>query len=114
MQNLSLDYNMNMSLLYSKLDKAENWSEYCNTDPGGQFWFWLTLSLFIIFQELNRLRRAALCYSYLGLLDVLANMLDKECHKATAEVARQLQHASGSLRAAPTLDLNKPITPIQD
>ena len=66
------------------------------------------------FQELNRLRRAALCYSYLGLLDVLANMLDKECHKATAEVARQLQHASGSLRAAPSLDLNKPITPMQD
>jgi len=50
----------------------------------------------------------------LGLLDVLASMLDKECHKATAEVARQLQHASGSLRASPTVDLNKPITPIQD
>lgn len=79
-----------------------------------QFWFWLTLSLLTIFQELNRLRRAALCYSYLGLLDVLASMLDKECHKATAEVARQLQHASGSLRASPTVDLNKPITPIQD
>lgn len=75
----------------------------------------INLPLFIIFfQELNRLRRAAVCYSYLGLLDVLASMLDKECHKATAEVARQLQHASGSLRASPTLDLNKPITPLQD
>ena len=85
------------------------------TYPSWQFWFWLTLSLLTFFnQELNRLRRAALCYSYLGLLDVLASMLDKECHKATAEVARQLQHASGSLRASPTLDLNKPITPIQD
>ncbi|KAJ7365923.1 snRNA metabolic process [Desmophyllum pertusum] len=43
------------------------------------------------YKELNRLRRAALSYSYLGLLDVLANMLDKECHKVTADVARQLQ-----------------------
>lgn len=66
------------------------------------------------YKELNRLRRAALCYSYLGLLDVLASMLDKECHKATDEVARQLRHASQSLRSAPSLDLNKPITPAQD
>ena len=73
-----------------------------------------SLLFFFILQELNRLRRAALCYSYLGLLDVLASMLDKECHKATAEVARQLQHASTSLKAAPSLDLNKPITPVQD
>lgn len=66
------------------------------------------------YKELNKLRRAALCYSYLGLLDVLANMLDKECHKAAAKVARQLRHASESLRDLPSMDLNKPVTPLQD
>jgi len=66
------------------------------------------------YKELNRLRRAALCYSYLGLLDILASMLDKECHKATGKVARQLRHASESLRAGPSMDFNKPVAPLQD
>ncbi|CAH3188476.1 unnamed protein product [Porites evermanni] len=66
------------------------------------------------YKELNRLRRAALCYSYLGLLDVLANMLDKECHKATPKVANHLRYASECLRAGPSMDLNKPITPLQE
>ncbi|XP_068741564.1 integrator complex subunit 14-like [Montipora capricornis] len=66
------------------------------------------------YKELNRLRRAALCYSYVGLLDVLASMLDKECNKANAKVTRQLKHASESLRAVTSMDLNKPITPLVD
>lgn len=66
------------------------------------------------YKELNRLRRAALCYSYVDLLDVLANMLDKECAKANSKVARQLKHAAESLRVAPSMELNKAITPLSD
>jgi len=48
------------------------------------------------------------------LLDVLANMLDKECAKANSKVARQLKHAAESLRVAPSMELNKAITPLSD
>ena len=65
-----------------------------------------------VLQELNRLRRASLCYSFLDLLDTLAAILEKESAKASSDAETQLQHAAACLREASKYDLNHNITPL--
>ena len=63
-------------------------------------------------QELNKLRKAALCYSFFDLLESMATMLERECEKANPEGLMQLRHAAAGLRAAPGNDLNRNIVPV--
>ncbi|EDO45684.1 predicted protein [Nematostella vectensis] len=63
------------------------------------------------FKELNRIRRAALFFCFLELLDSLAMMLEKESGKVKPEAAIQLQHAASCLRSAPYHQLDNSITP---
>ena len=66
-----------------------------------------------MFKELNRIRRAALCYSYVGLLEGIADMLEREVDSYNTEGLIQLQHSAKCLREATQNDLNKLITPAQ-
>jgi len=58
------------------------------------------------YKELNRLRRAALSFGFMELLEGMSNMLERECallqhnnaHPNSAEAALQLNHAAQSLR----------------
>jgi len=58
------------------------------------------------YKELNRLRKAALSFGFMELLEGMSNMLERECallqhnnaHPNSAEAALQLNHAAQSLR----------------
>lgn len=65
------------------------------------------------YKELNRIRRAALCYSYFELLDGIADLLEREIESYNADAMQQLQHAARSMRDASQHDLNKLITALQ-
>lgn len=65
------------------------------------------------YKELNRIRRAALCYSYFDLLDGIADLLEKEIDSYNTDATMQLQHAATSMREAGQHDLNKLITTAQ-
>ncbi len=74
----------------------------------------ITMNLFIFSQELNRLRRASLCYSFYQLLYHVADLLEKEARNASSEVARQLVDAATALRIAPKRNLGRNITPVEE
>lgn len=61
---------------------------------------------FILFQELNRLRKAALAFGFLDLLKGVADMLERECtllpDTAHPDAAFQLTHAAQQLKLAST------------
>ena len=65
----------------------------------------------ILFQELNRLRRAGLCYSFHQLLYHVADLLEKEARNSSNEIARQLVNAASEMRMAPKRDLGRNIGP---
>lgn len=58
------------------------------------------------FQELNRLRKAALAFGFLDLLKGVADMLERECtllpDTAHPDAAFQLTHAAQQLKLAST------------
>eukprot|EP00794_Sanderia_malayensis_P009782 gene9782-10781_t len=66
------------------------------------------------FKELNRLRRAGLCYSFHQLLFHVADLLEKEARGASNEVARQLMNAASELRLAPKRGLARNIGPMPE
>lgn len=59
-----------------------------------------------VFQELNRLRKAALAFGFLDLLKGVADMLERECtllpDTAHPDAAFQLTHAAQQLKLATT------------
>lgn len=59
-----------------------------------------------VFQELNRLRKAALAFGFLDLLKGVADMLERECtllpDTAHPDAAFQLTHAAQQLKLAST------------
>lgn len=59
-----------------------------------------------LFQELNRLRKAALAFGFLDLLKGVADMLERECtllpDTAHPDAAFQLTHAAQQLKLAST------------
>lgn len=73
------------------------------------------LTSFIYFQELNRIRKAALSLGFVELLDGLAVIFEREiaCLPSTAhiECALQLKHASQEIRKLSNRDLKQSIVP---
>ena len=71
----------------------------------------------IFFQELNRLRRSALCLGFHELLDAVSAMLDRECQMlpgtAHPDAALQLTHAANSLRGTMAKDVTQNIMPLR-
>lgn len=59
-------------------------------------------NIFIYFQELNKLKRAAISYGFLELFDGLASILERECTllpgAAHPDCSLQLTHAAGELK----------------
>lgn len=69
------------------------------------------------YKELNRLRRAALSFGFLELLDAMASMLERECTllpgTAHPDAALQLSHAANSLRSEVAKDISQMIVPLR-
>lgn len=69
------------------------------------------------YQELNRVRRAALSYGFGELLEGLASVLERECtllpSTASPVAAIQLQHAYKALRNHNKKDFRQNITPLK-
>lgn len=69
------------------------------------------------YKELNRLRRAALSFGFLELLDAMALMLERECTllpgTAHPDAALQLSHAANSLRSEMAKDVSQTIVPLR-
>jgi len=69
------------------------------------------------YKELNRLRRAALSFGFLELLECLGGMLERECTllpgTAHPDAALQLTHAVNNLRSPRALDIATPILPLR-
>ena len=70
------------------------------------------LSLFIALQELNRIRRAALSYSFNQLIYHVADLLDKEASNLSSDAAGHLINAASELRLAPKRSLTRNIGPL--
>ena len=68
--------------------------------------FFVFVFFLILFQELNRLRKAALAFGFLDLLKGVADMLERECtllpDTAHPDAAFQLTHAAQQLKLAST------------
>lgn len=73
--------------------------------------------MFVEFQELNRLRRAALSFGFHDLLEAMASMLDRECTmlpgSAHPDAALQLTHAANALRNENATDISEMILPLR-
>lgn len=69
-----------------------------------------------MFQELNRIRKAAIAYSFNDLLTSIADLLDIECNNLPGgthpDCALQLTHAAIELRKPYAMDPKLAITPI--
>ncbi|XP_064607763.1 integrator complex subunit 14-like [Liolophura sinensis] len=69
------------------------------------------------YKELNRIRRAALSFGFVELLDAMANMLDRECtilpHTTHPDAALQLTHVANILRSDMARDIAQPIMPLR-
>ncbi|KAK6179916.1 hypothetical protein SNE40_012164 [Patella caerulea] len=69
------------------------------------------------YKELNRIRRAALSFGFLDLLDAIATMLDRECTMlpgtAHPSAALQLSHAANTLRSEMACDASQMVLPLQ-
>ncbi|XP_061163483.1 integrator complex subunit 14-like [Saccostrea echinata] len=69
------------------------------------------------YKELNRLRRAALSFGFLDLLEAMASMLDRECTmlpgSAHPDAALQLTHAANALRSESATDIAQMILPLR-
>jgi len=72
---------------------------------------------FIILQELNRLRRAAISFGFVELLEGVADIFERECTMlpgtAHPDCALQLTHAAGILRRPCARDANYAIPPMR-
>lgn len=72
---------------------------------------------FRIFQELNRLRKAAISLGFLDLLNGLAYIFEQECMQlpgsAHPDCALQLQNAAEQLRKTQNRDIKYVIMPLQ-
>ena len=66
---------------------------------------------------MNRLRRAALSFGFLELLDAMALMLERECTllpgTAHPDAALQLSHAANMLRSEMAKDMSQTIMPLR-
>jgi hypothetical protein len=75
------------------------------------------LCVVVEFQELNRLRRAALSFGFHELLEAMASMLDRECTmlpgSAHPDAALQLTHAASALRNENATDISQMILPLR-
>jgi len=69
------------------------------------------------YKELNRLRRAAICFGFVELLDTLAGILERECTSLGTHVhpecGIQMSHAVESLRAPASRDPKTTIYPVK-
>uniref|UniRef100_T1JDL9 Integrator complex subunit 14 n=1 Tax=Strigamia maritima TaxID=126957 RepID=T1JDL9_STRMM len=69
------------------------------------------------YKELNRLRKAALAYGFLELLERMASILERECTllpgTAHPDAALQLTHASNMLRTSKSHDWSQNIYPMR-
>ncbi|ESO88197.1 hypothetical protein LOTGIDRAFT_206942 [Lottia gigantea] len=69
------------------------------------------------YKELNRIRRAALSFGFLELLDAIATMIERECTMlpgtAHPSAALQLSHAVNTLRSEMASDASQIILPLQ-
>ena len=67
-----------------------------------------------MFQELNRLRKAALAFGFLDLLKGVADMLERECtllpDTAHPDAAFQLTHAAQQLKLDKFHKFRKPLS----
>ena len=69
------------------------------------------------YRELNRLKRAALCIGFHGLLEGIAMTFERECQilpdGSHPDCALQLTHAAGELRRREAVDLEWEIRPMR-
>jgi len=65
------------------------------------------------YKELNRIRRAALSYSFNQLIFHVADLLDKEASNLSSDAARHLINAASELRLAPKRSLTRNIGPLE-
>ena len=69
------------------------------------------------YRELNRLKRAALCIGFHGLLEGIAMTFERECQilpdGSHPDCALQLTHAAGELRRPEAVDLEWEIRPMR-
>jgi len=69
-----------------------------------------------LFQELNRIRKAAIAYSFNDLLTSIADLLEMECNNLPGgthpDCALQLTHAAIELRKSYAMDPKLAITPM--
>ena len=69
------------------------------------------------FQELNRLRKAALSFGFFDLLDAVSQLLERECTmlpgNAHPDAALQLTHAANILTSDAAREMNYTITPMR-
>jgi hypothetical protein len=71
----------------------------------------------VLLQELNRVRRAAISFGFIELLDGLAAIFERECTllpgAAHPDCALQLTHAAGVLHKSYSRDVKQNITPLR-
>lgn len=76
----------------------------------------VTSNLTVLLQELNRVRRAAISFGFIELLDGLAAIFERECTLlpggAHPDCALQLTHAAGVLHKPYSRDVKQNITPL--
>ncbi|XP_071105029.1 integrator complex subunit 14-like [Haliotis cracherodii] len=69
------------------------------------------------YKELNRIRRAALAFGFLELMEAMASMLERECTMlpgtAHPSAAMQLSHAANALQNPSAKDVSTTIMPLQ-
>jgi len=75
------------------------------------------MNFILLLQELNRVRRAAIAFGFIELLDGLAAIFERECTLlpggAHPDCALQLTHAAGLLRKPYSRDIKYNITPLR-
>lgn len=75
------------------------------------------MATLFLFQELNRLRRAALSLGFYELLDAIAQLLDRECTLLAGnthpDAALQMAHVASFLRSEAARDADQNITQLQ-
>jgi len=75
------------------------------------------LNFILLLQELNRVRRAAIAFGFIELLDGLAAIFERECTLlpggAHPDCALQLTHAAGVLHKPYSRDIKYNITPLR-
>jgi len=75
------------------------------------------LNFILLLQELNRVRRAAIAFGFIELLDGLAAIFERECTLlpggAHPDCALQLTHAAGVLHKSYSRDIKYNVTPLR-